>query len=49
MTGQIQYFMVSYMKVIMLDNKDRDIKDLKVDFYAAFSTIDQNIFSPEMA
>ena len=32
MTGQIQYFMVACMKDIMLDTKDRDLKDLKMDF-----------------
>lgn len=29
MTGQIQYFMVAYMKDIMLDTKDRNLKDLR--------------------
>lgn len=32
MTGQIQYFMVACMKDIMLDTKDRDLKDLRMDF-----------------
>lgn len=29
MTGQIQYCMVAYMKDIMLDTKDRNLKDLR--------------------